>query len=177
MCCGSGWPISFKPSNVNHTKLWYIIWPKMIRNCHHIREEKLQKNHCQRNFVAQSILDKRWKFQPDSSNDTSVQFDRTKAVAQTPTQVAANRLHAARMATSMSNECWSMLEGRDSAQEVSQAYNASVLCNNFWKLVFFVFYLSQNWLGVRATALEWSDHTGVPFELSGWNFQRLSRID
>ncbi len=31
----------------------------MIRNCHHIHEEKLQKNHCQRHFVAQSILDKR----------------------------------------------------------------------------------------------------------------------
>ncbi len=54
---------------------------------------------------------------------------------------------------------------RDSAQEVSQAYNASVLRNNFWKLVFFIFYLSQNWIRVRATAFARSDRTGVPFEL------------
>ncbi len=53
----------------------------MIRNCHRICEEKLQKNHCQRYFVAQLILDKRWKFQPDSSNGTPVQSDRTKAIS------------------------------------------------------------------------------------------------
>ncbi len=48
----------------------YVVWSKMIRNCHHIWEEKLQKNLFQRHFVAQFILDKRWKFQPDSSNGT-----------------------------------------------------------------------------------------------------------
>ncbi len=31
----------------------------MIPNYHPIHEEKLQKNRCQRHFVAQSILDKR----------------------------------------------------------------------------------------------------------------------
>ncbi len=85
------------------------------------------------------------------------------------------------MATLMSNECWSVLEVsircRDNAQEVLQAYNASVLPNNFRKLVFFIFYLSQNWVGVRTTPFARSDCTGVPFELLGWNFQRLSRID
>ncbi len=34
-----------------------IVWSKMTRNCHCIREEKLQKNCCQRHFVAQSILE------------------------------------------------------------------------------------------------------------------------
>ncbi len=81
----------------------------------------------------------------------------------------------------MSTECWSILElsirCRGSAQEVAQAYNASVLSNNFRVRVFFVFYLSQNWVRVRATAFARSDGTGVPFELSGWNFQHLSRID
>ncbi len=139
----------------------------MICHCHHIREEKLQKNHGQHHFVAQSILDKCWKFQPDSSNGTPVWFDRAKAVARTPTQLSANRLRAARMATLMSNACWSVLEVsircRDSANEVSQAYNVSVLCNNFWKLVFSVFHLFQNWVGVRATAFtqldcDWTVH-------------------
>ncbi len=37
--------------------------------------------------------------------------------------------------------------------------------------------LAANWVVVRATAFVWSDCTGVPFELSGWNFQHLSRID
>ncbi len=115
----------------------------MIRNCHHIREEKLQKNYCERQFVAQSILDKRWKFQLDSSNGTPLWSDCAKAVARTPTQLAANGLRAARMATLKSNECWSVLEVsircRNSAQEVSHAYNASVLRNNFRKLVFLVF--------------------------------------
>ncbi len=74
----------------------YIVWSKMIRNCHCIREEKLQKNCCQRHFVAQSILDKPWKFQPDSSNGTPIWSNRTKAVARTPTQLAANRLRTAR---------------------------------------------------------------------------------
>ncbi len=153
----------------------------MIRNCHRTCKQKLQKNRCQHHFVAQSILDKCWKFQPDSSNGTPVRFDCAKAVARTPTQLAANRLQAARMITLISNKCWSILEVsircRDSAQEVSQAYNASVLRNNFRKLVFFVFYLSQNWVGVRATAIAWSDRTSIPFELSSWNFQCLSRID
>ncbi len=57
---------------------------------------------------------------------------------------------------------------RDSAQEVLQAYNASVLRNNFRKLVFFIFYLSENWVGVRTTAFARSDRSdgmGVPFEL------------
>ncbi len=49
---------------------------------------------------------------------------------------AANRLHAAQTATLMSNECWSIrIRCRDSAQEVSQAYNPSVLGINFQKLV------------------------------------------
>ncbi len=157
----------------------YLIWFKMICNCHRIREEKLQKYCSQRHFIAQSILDKRWKFQPDSSNGTPVQSNRTKAVAQTPPQLAANRLRAAQTATLKSNEWWSILEVinrcTDSAQEVSQAYNAHVLCNNFWK--FFVFYLSQNWTGVCVTAFAQLDHTSVLFELSGWHFQRLSRVD
>ncbi len=87
-----------------------IVWSKMIRNCHYIREEKLQKNRCQRHFVAQSILDKHWKFQPDSSNGTPARSDHAKAVAWTLTQLAANRLRAARRVTLMSNECWSVLE-------------------------------------------------------------------
>ncbi len=37
--------------------------------------------------------------------------------------------------------------------------------------------LAANWVVIRATAFARSDCTGVPFELSGWNFQRLSRID
>ncbi len=37
--------------------------------------------------------------------------------------------------------------------------------------------LAANWVGVRATALVRSDLTGTLFELLGWNFQRLSRID
>ncbi len=37
--------------------------------------------------------------------------------------------------------------------------------------------LAANWVGVCATAFVRSDHTGVPFELSSWNFQHLSRID
>ncbi len=152
----------------------------MIHNCHRICKKKLQKNRC-RHFVAQFILDKRWKFQPNSSNSTPVRSDHAKAVAWTLTQLAANRLHTTQMATLMSNECWSVLEVsircRDSAQEVLQAYNAFLLRNNFRKLVFFVFYLSQNWVGVHTTAYARSDCTGVPFELLGWNFQRLSRID
>ncbi len=36
--------------------------------------------------------------------------------------------------------------------------------------------LAANWVGVRGIAFAWSDYTGVLFELSGWNFQRLSRI-
>ncbi len=44
----------------------------MIRSCHRIREEKFQKNHCQHHFVARSTLNKRWKFQPDSSNGMPV---------------------------------------------------------------------------------------------------------
>ncbi len=159
----------------------YIVWSKMIRNCHRIREEKLQKNCCQRHFVAQSILDKHWKFQPDSSNGTPVWSDHRNTVAQTLTQLTANRLHPTRMATLMSNECWSVLEVhikcRDSVQKALQAYNVSVLRNNFWKSIFFVFYLSQNWVGVRATAFARLNHMGVPFELSGWNFQCLPRID
>ncbi len=119
---------------------------KMIRNCH--CEEKLPKNCCQRHFVAQSILDKRQKFQPDSSNGTPIRSDHAKSVARAPTQLPANRLCATRMATLMSNKCWSVLKVsircRDSAQEVSQTYNASVLRNDYWKLVFFVFYLYQN---------------------------------
>ncbi len=83
---------------------------------------KIAKNRCQCHFVAQSILDKPWKFQPDSSNGTPVQSDRAKAVARIPTQLATNRLRAARMAILISNECWSILEisikCRDSAQEV-----------------------------------------------------------
>ncbi len=35
------------------TVCMYIVWSKMIRNCHLIGEEKLQKNRCQRHFVAQ----------------------------------------------------------------------------------------------------------------------------
>ncbi len=42
---------------------------------------------------------------------------------------------------------------------------------------FLLFYLSQNWVRVRATAFALSDLTGVPFELFHWNFQCLSRID
>ncbi len=114
-------------------------------------KKNCKKNRRQCHFVAQSILDKCWKFQPDSSNGTPVWSDRTKAVARTPTQLAANRLHTARMATLKSNEYRSILEVsircKDSAQEISQVYNVSVLCNNFRKLVFFVFYLSQNWVG------------------------------
>ncbi len=37
--------------------------------------------------------------------------------------------------------------------------------------------LAANWVGVHATAFVQSDRTGVPFELSGWNFQRSSRIN
>ncbi len=149
----------------------------MIHNCHYICAEELQKNHCQHQFLAQSILDKRWKFQPISSNSTPVWSNHAEAVAWTPTQLAVNRLRADRMATLMSNECWTVLEVsvrcRDSAQEVSQAYNASVLRNNSRKLVFFGFYLSQNWVGARATAFARSDCTSVPFELSGWNFSAI----
>ncbi len=73
---------------------------------------------------------------------TPVWSVRAKAVGRTPTQLAANTLHAAQTAALMWNECRSILEAsircRDSAQEVSQDYNASVLRNNFRKLVFFV---------------------------------------
>ncbi len=75
----------------------YIVWSKMIRNCH-------------RKCTAQSILDKCWKCQPYSSNGTPVWSDCAKAVAWTPTQLVANTLRAARTATLMSNECWSVLE-------------------------------------------------------------------
>ncbi len=104
----------------------YIVWSKMIRNCHHICEEKLQENRGQRHFVAQSVLDNHWKFQPNSSNGTPVRSNCAKAVAQTPTQLAANRLPAAGMATLMSNECWSILE-------VSIRFgmsNVSIIINN-----------------------------------------------
>ncbi len=100
-----------------------------------------------------------------------VRSDCAKAVARTPTQLAASRLRTAQMATLMSNECWSVLEVsmrcRDSAQEVSQAYSTSVLHNNFQKLVFFIFYLSQNWIGIRLTAFAQPDRMNVPFEISG----------
>ncbi len=46
-------------AKLKRLKKKYIVWSKMIRNCHHIREEKLQKNRYQCHFVAQSILDKR----------------------------------------------------------------------------------------------------------------------
>ncbi len=138
---------------------------------------KIAKNHCQLHFVAQSILEKCWKFQPDSSNRTPVQSDRAKAVVRTSTQLAANRLRAAQTVTLMSNECWSILEitirCRYSAQEVSQDHNTSVLRNNFWKLVFFAFYLFQNWLGVRATAFAQSDCTGMPFWVIVLKFSAL----
>ncbi len=91
-------------------------------NCHFICEENLQKNHCQCHFVAPSILDKRWKCQPDSSNGTPVHADRTKAVVRTSTQLAGNRLRTVQIATLMSNECWNVLEVslrcKESAQEV-----------------------------------------------------------
>ncbi len=159
----------------------YIVCPKWSVIVTIYAKKNWKKNRCQCHFVAQSILDKCWKFQPGSSNGMPVWSYRAKAVARTPTQLAANRLCATWISALISNECWSVLEVsircRGSAQEVSQAYNASVLHNNFWKLVFFVFYLSQHWVGVCATAFARSDHTGVPFELSGWNFQRFSRID
>ncbi len=73
-------------NDISSDFLKYIVWSKMIRNCHRIREEKLQKKRCQRHFVAQSILDERWKFQLDSSNGTPLWSDRAKAVVWTPTQ-------------------------------------------------------------------------------------------
>ncbi len=71
--------------SVHYLHMW-MVWSKIIHNCHRIHEEKLQKNCCERHFVAQSILDEHLKFQHDSSNGTPVQSNRAKVVAQTPIQ-------------------------------------------------------------------------------------------
>ncbi len=62
-------------NNIQFGPKWSVIVTVYAKkNC--------KKNRCQRHFVAQSILDKQWKFQHHSSNGAPIWSNCAKAVAQ-----------------------------------------------------------------------------------------------